>query len=338
MLTMLWRVRVSKSYFYMTRTIVRTAVCLAVIATSPVVFAADTAKEIKAAAPVPGRYMYAVDGGGGLTKFDSVTGRRVVRYDLEARTGELKIPPTSGKGAPDGCLASQALYDRASGRFYTVVAKQYQAKADGTKDFEALAFTVPGLRLAGHWPAGDNVNAENEPKIESVVGEKPRVVDDAHAAETKLDTVALGLSAQPFENRIMERTGSVVLLDLLAGDSNGGIRMAVAQLKAKKLVKQLPPLSGFLHLTPGGGYLVAKREDADAFEVYDVNTGKKVKSVAAPKGLAVSEFLAIAPSGSVVFNAGEGFQIVKLGMTFPNVAVTGTKAPSACLSVFFANK
>ena len=41
-------------------------------------------------------------------------------------------------------------------------------KADGTKDFRVLAFTVPGIQLAGQWSAGKNVNDEEEPYINSV--------------------------------------------------------------------------------------------------------------------------------------------------------------------------
>jgi hypothetical protein len=324
-----------------TRMALRASVCLAfMIAIVPAVFGADTTKK-KQSNPIAGRYLYVVDGGGGLTKFDTVTGKSAIRIDLGTRTGALKIPPARGKGAQDGCLASQAVYDRATARFYTVVAKQYQAGADGTKDFEVLAFTIPGVELAGHWSAGDHINEDSgRPMIESVAaGRKPTIVaaNAAPNVETKLDVVALGLSEQPFENRIIERSGDVVLLDLLSGDSQKGIGLETAHLQTKKLVP-LPRLADFIHLTPGGRYVVAKRMDGVEFEVYDTKTGAKVKTVTAPKGFEMNEFLAIAPTGKIVFNAGGGFRLVDLGMRFANVPVTGIGGKDNCLSFFFASE
>lgn len=333
MSTTLWQVRVSRLEMHTARRVLLAAVC------ATFAIGADTTTKSQTT-PWAGRYFYVVDGGGGLTKLDTVTAKRVVRFDLGTRTGALKIPPTTGPGAQDGCLASQAVYDHAMARFYTVVAKQYRAAADGTKDFDVLAFSIPGVQLVGHWPAGEHVNADSEPQIESVAADGKPTIVAANAVpprEAKLDTVALGLTKQPFENKIVERSGDVVLLDLLSGDSEKGIQLAVAHLHAKKLVR-LPLLSGFIHLTPGGADVVAKRTDSNQFEVYAAKTGAKVKTVTAPRGFGADNFLAIAPTGRILFNDGEGFRLIDLGMRFPNVSVTGNGENHNCLSFFFASQ
>lgn len=287
----------------------------------------------------PGRFLYVVDAGGGITKLDTVLEKKIFSYDLASRTGKLKIPPTAGPGAPDGCLASQAVYDPAAGRFYTVVAEQYHMKADGTKDFRVLAFTVPGIQLAGQWSAGKNVNDEEEPYINSVANGDVKVISpNDRVRQTTLDVSNLEPLKKQLQNRILETSGDSILINLL-GSNDGGFSIAVAHPRAKTLAQfaTLPGTdSSSVHLTPDGAFVVVARSDGSV-ALYSAKTAQMSKEIPGVKS-EINHFLAISPSGKAIFNA-ETFRFVNLGLTFPNVRVVDSRSSESCgLPFFFADK
>lgn len=301
---------------------------------------------VDAAAPASaGRYLYLVDAGGGITKLDTMAERKIFHYELGDRTGKLKIPPTSGPGALDGCLASQAIYDRAAGRFYTVAAQQYRMKQGGTKDFQVLSFTVPGVRLAGHWPTGKDAHWDEPPYLESVIDGTPKVIAaEDRAEQRKLDVSSFAPHNTQLQNRILESSGDSILLYLFGGDS-AGVKIGVAHKKTKTLV-ELPQLAethdsrgrntpgSAAHLTPGGQFVLV--EYADRVELFDATTGRVLKDVS--KGPSKDKSLvAISPNGRLVFSEEMNYGFVDLSMKFPNVEVVD-RLRDTCGGWFFSDK
>ena len=271
---------------------------------------------------IHGRYRYAIGDLGALGKLDTISEREILSINLSTRTGKLKIPPTSGPGAVDGCLAAQAIYDAARGRFYTVVAEHYKADPGFTNNFRVLAFSVPAIQLVGQWPAGKNVNWDgDQPFIDEIQNGIPKLINAT--------------------------SGDSVLILLHKADD---LLPAVAHPKTKTLTvlnnvsdspdAQTPwpsgiPFAKLVHLTPGGGYVVVER--IDGLYLFDAKTGKKVKSVPNPKS-EMKYFLDICPAGKVIFAGRDRFRFVNLGMTFPNVAVEKNDPSVPCGGHFYADR
>lgn len=103
----------------------------------------------------------------------------------------------------------------------------------------------------------------------------------------------------------------------------------------------------FVHLAPGGNYLVVEETVKDKSQkrtgrlfIYDGMRGTLVKEVADPM-VASMNFLALTPNGRAVYNSDGSFRIVKLGMQFGTEKVTRvvvSGVPNDTIPFFFASR
>lgn len=281
-------------------------------------------------APATGRYLYVLNCEAQLDKLDTVTGRKVTSYDLAKRTP--LVPKIVG--SLDGCLAYQVRYDAATALFYTVVPKQVQSKADGTKDYRVLAFTVPLIRFAKQLPGGKDL--AEPPLLDDLV--RGPVVRPDSTRLAKLDVSTLAAENRQTQNQVLESSGDSFLLRLFTADPQELV-LAVADTRAKRLTRlQAVPATTALkvHLAPGGGYVLVEESGTDRLAIFDAKTGLKVKEVTGA-GVGAQYFLAIAPNGKAVYHSGDMFRFVNLGLRLPSVPVwpsTGMEVPG----VFFADR
>src|ERR1700690_2362171 len=119
-------------------------------------------------ASVAGRFLYVIGCDAHVDKLDTVAERKVKTFNLAAQTGKEALIPVV-PGALDSCLASQALYDSRNSVFSTAVPVTNDPKADGTKDYRVLTFSVPSMNLVKQVSAGENLNAP--PHLEFQAGE-----------------------------------------------------------------------------------------------------------------------------------------------------------------------
>ena len=286
-----------------------------------------------AAVSSTGRFLYVLNGGAQLEKYDSVSGKKLASYELASRTGELKLVPSEGPGAMDGCLAYQAIYVPAAARFYTVVPEQYRDKSGGTKDYRVLAFTVPGVHLVQQIGAGKDLGFA--PQIESIVNKQPRFASpESPPPQVQLDISGFVPTKSQIGNQILERSGDSILLRLFDAEE-GSLSIGVAHL-ASKMLTRLPEMAGLhiagVHLTPGGSDVLVQQ--GKVLTIYDANKGVKQKDVSSLE-VAGSFFLAISPNGKAIYHSDSGFKFIDLGMRFQNTPVTGRE--QTCLAFFFAD-
>jgi hypothetical protein len=174
----------------------------------------------------------------------------------------------------------------------------------------------------------------------------PKVIAaEDRGRQRKLDVSGFAPLKAQVQNSILESSGDNVLLYLFGGDSSG-IKIGVAHTGAKTLV-ELPPLAGThdsrgrrtpggaVHLTPGGKFVLV--EYADHLGLFDARSGHAVKDVPNTAASGGKSFVAVSPSGRVVFGEEMSYQFAGLEMRFPDVEVMDRQR-DACGGLFFSDK
>jgi hypothetical protein len=288
------------------------------------------------------RFAYVVGCDATVDKLDTVEDRQLESYDLSRRTGDQQLVPIA-TGTLDGCLAYQAVYDPNKSVFYTIVPVELEPKVNGTKDYRILSFSIPNLRLAGAIPAGENL--AQPPHLEIREREIVTAVRASKwAPSTELDLSQYAPAKRQIPNQILEATAGRVLLRLFT--NSGELDIAVADRDAKTLVRlqNLPSSTAApdIHLVPGGtGVLVdettgSEHASSGKLALYEALTGKRVAEFA-DSAIDNLYFLAIAPTGKVIYHANKMYRFVNLGRTFGSEPVTRPFS-SDYPGVFFADK
>ncbi len=306
------------------------------------IFASLPTIALQAQAVTAGRFLYVISCDARVDKLDTITGRKVETYDLAKRTGKASLIPTV-QGTMDSCLASQAVYDRATSSFSTVVPVTNEAKADGTKDYRVLRFSVPGLELVKQESAGESLDAP--PHLELQSGSLKILRASDWTPQANLDLSTYGPDKLRIPNQILESSGDRFLLRLFTADDKALV-LAVADRKGKNLVRLqgLPTtVAPSAHLAPGGSYVLVeetgtgeKPEKAGRLVLIDALSGK-VRKQFSDAHIKDLYFLAISPTGRVVYHASDNYWFLDLGTTFAFVPVSrpiSTEYPP----LFFASK
>jgi len=272
-------------------------------------------------AATPGQFLYVIGCDAQVDKLDTLAGQKVRTYDLAKQTGkEVLIPVVHG--ALDSCLASQAVYDSKTSVFSTAVPATNDPKADGTKDYRVLSFSVPGIELVKHVAGGENMKGPPHLELQSGILKIQKPWE--WTPQTDLDLGAYGPEKKQTANQILESSGDRVLLRLFAGDDKQLV-LAVADRKTQKLVQLegVPSaVAPSVHLAPGGGYVLVeetgsgeKPEKTGKLALFDGTTGKQLKEFrdAHIKDL---YFLAVAPTGRAIYHASDRYWFVDLKIKF----------------------
>ena len=268
-----------------------------------------------------GRFLYVISCDDRVDKLDTVAGRKVETYDLAKRTGMDSLIPVV-QGALDSCLASQAVYDRTASMFSTAVPITNEPKSDGTKDYRVLSFSVPGMELVKQQSGGESLDAP--PHLELQSGTLKILKPSDWMPQTDLDLSSYGADKIRTPNQILESSGDRTLLRLFTADDKQLV-LAVADRKTQKLVRlQGVPttVAPDVHIAPGGGSVLVeetgtgeKPEKTGRLVVLDAVTGKSQKELN-DSHIKDLYFLAVSPTGRVVYHASDNYWFLDLRMKF----------------------
>jgi hypothetical protein len=285
-----------------------------------------------------GRYAYVLGCDARIDKLDTVVDRKIESVDLASRTGRGAALIPKVEGGLDGCLAYTAVYDPSRSRFYTIVPLQARSKPDGTKDYRALAFSVPGLWLRGK--ERKTMSTADPARLRLKRGRLVSADQVPPRTDVELGNFEPEKSAIP--NQILETSGDIALLRLFTANRDELV-LAVANLRAKTLgrLNSLPPTTALnVHLAPGGRAVLVEEVTVSGSTatksgrliLYDSASGNSVSTFNEPdtKGLA---FIAIAPDGHAICRSSETYRLVDLGRTFTDTPVT--RPFSLALPAFF---
>src|SRR4029077_6928013 len=213
----------------------------------------------------------------------TITGRKMETYDLAKRTGKESVIPVV-QGALDSCLASQAVYNGTASTFSTVVPISNEPKADGTKDYRVLSFSVPRMDLVKQEHGGENLDAP--PHLELQSGTLKILKPSDWTPQTSLDLSAYSPNKTQTPNQILESSGDRVLLRLFTADDKQLV-LAIADRKSQKLVglQGVPTtVAPSVHIVPGGCHMLIeetgtgdKPGKTGRLVLFDAVTGKEQK-------------------------------------------------------------
>jgi hypothetical protein len=293
-------------------------------------------------AAIQGRFLYVISCDARVDKLDTITGRKMETYDLAKRTGKESLVPIV-QGALDSCLASQAVFDRTASMFSTVVPISNEPKADGTKDYRVLSFSVPRMELVKQEHGGESLDAP--PHLELQSGTLKILKSSEWMPQTSLDLSAYGPDKTQTPNQILESSGDRALLRLFTADDKQLV-LAVADRKTQKLVRlQGVPttVAPSVHIVPGGGHVLIeetgtgdKPEKTGRLVLFDAVTGKEQKAVN-DSHIKDLYFLAVSPTGRVVYHSNDNYWFVHLKMKFAP-ALVSRPISKGYPAFFFANK
>ena len=278
-------------------------------------------------AATPGRFLYVIGCDARVDKLDTIAGRQVETYDLAKQTGKESLIPIV-HGAFDSCLASQAVYDIKASMFFTAVPLSNEPKADGTKDYRVLTFSVPRMKLMKQESGGESLDAPPHLELQS---ERLKILKpSAWMPQTDLDLSAYSPDKAQTPNQILESSGDRVLLRLFTADDKQLV-LAVADRKTQKLVRlQGVPttVAPNVHIVPGGGHVLIeeirtgeKPEKTGMLALFDGVTGKPQKKLNDPH-IRDLYFLAVSPTGRAVYHSSNNYWFVDLKMKFPPAPVS----------------
>src|SRR5437660_244604 len=278
-------------------------------------------------AAVSGQFLYVFSCDAQVDKLDTVAGRKVKTYDLAKRTGKESLIPMV-QGALESCLASQAVYDSKASMFSTAVPVTNAPKADGSKDYRVLSFSVPGIEFVKQERGGESLDAP--PHLEWQSGKLKILKPSDWMPQTDLDLFSYSPDKTRIPNEILESSGDRVLLRLFTADDKQLV-LAVADRKQQKLVRlqRVPTtVAPSAHIVPGGGYVLVEetrtREKPDKtgrLALFNSVTGKPQKEVNDPH-IKDLYFLAVSPTGRTVYHSGDNYWFLDLKMNFAPAAVS----------------
>jgi hypothetical protein len=281
-------------------------------------------------AATAGQFLYVVTCDARVDKLDTITGRKMETYDLAKRTGKESLVPVVGgaQGALDSCLASQSVYDRAASTFSTVVPISNEPKADGTKDYRVLSFSVPRMELVKQDRGGESLDAP--PHLELQSGTLKILKPSEWMPQTSLDLSAYGPDKTQTPNQILESSGDRALLRLFTADDKE-LLLAVADRNTQKLVRlQGVPttVAPCVHIVPGGGHVLIeetgtgdKPGKTGRLVLFDALTGKQQKELN-DSHIKDLYFLAVSPTGRVIYHSNDNYWFVHLKMKFASAPVS----------------
>jgi len=265
----------------------------------------------------------------------------VASHDLAGLPGNPPIPAATG--GFDGCLAYQAEYDPAASVFYTVAPLQAIAKSDGTKDYRALGFSIPDLRLVKNIAAGANLDAP--PHLTLAGGDVKISPGAAWHPPTDLDLSTFAPDKQPLGNQIIETSGNRILLRIFTADP-AQLSLAVADTHSKTIVRLQPAPATTVsnaHLVPAGSAVLIeevtgapKPVKTGKLDLFDAATGRSIEQLTGPT-VRAQYFLAISPTGKAIYHSGEAYSFVDFGRSFTRDPVSRPSTGSYP-AMFFAAK
>jgi hypothetical protein len=293
--------------------------------------------------PAAGRYLYAISCDARVGKFDTLAQQKLNDYDLAERTGKEQIIPR-GKGTLDVCLANDLAYDADTFIFYVLAPLQARLKPDGTMDYRVLGFSVPGLQLVKNLPGGDSLSIPPHLQI-GPAGAVKAVKDSEWSPLTDLDLSSFAPDGKRLPNQILEVSGDAVLLRLFTANQNE-LSLAVAHRQSKTLVRLqdlIATAAPNVHLAPGGSEVLVedtgsgpKVVKSGKFSIYSAKTGRLIKTYSDPR-VKDLYFLAISPTGKVIYSSMDNYWFQDLGRTYPADAVMRPFS-SARPGLFFAGQ
>jgi len=293
-------------------------------------------------AETPGRFLYVISCDARVDKLDTVAGSTVKTYDLAKRSGKESLIPVV-QGAFDSCLASQAAYDSEASVFSTAVPVSNEPKGDGTKDYRVLSFSVPGMELVKQQRGGESLDAP--PHLELQSGTLKVLKPSDWLPQTSLDLSAYGPDKTRTPNQILESSGDRVLLRLFTADDKQLV-LALADRKTQKLVRlQGVPttVAPGAHIVPGGGHVLIeetlageKPDKTGRLALFDGSTGRAQKELNEPE-IKDFYFLAVSPTGRVIYHSNDNYRFVDLKMKFADASVN-RPISKGYPAFFFADK
>ena len=293
-----------------------------------------------------GRYVYVVTCGARVDKLDTIAEKKSRSFDLAKSEGNERLIPVV-QGALDGCLTYQAIYDANASSFYTIAPVQAEPKADGTKDYRILEFSIPALRLVKSFPAGSN--QDNPPHLVfTAAAREPRAIPAAEwSPRTDLDLSEYAPDHAKSPNQILETSGAAALLRMFTANPRQ-LAFAVANRQTKALIRlrEVPStVAPDVHLAPGGNYVLIEETTPEGekaaktgkLALFDAATGKAVEALSNPV-VKRQYYLAITPDGKAIYHSGEDYSFIGLSKTFAVMRVIRPAAPASDPGVFFADR
>ena len=93
------------------------------------------------------RYLYVLDGGAGLNKLDTVTGKRILTLSLDKRTDLIPTRGIFADSAVDGCSTCGAVYLASENLMYTLSPTTGSYEEDDHQHFRLLSFRLPDFKF-----------------------------------------------------------------------------------------------------------------------------------------------------------------------------------------------
>jgi hypothetical protein len=290
------------------------------------------------------RFLYIVSCDAQLSKVDTQLDTMLSSVDLATRTGGHKFIPDV-RGVLDGCLTYQAVYDPLASRFYTIVPQEAEPKANGTKDYRVLGFSIPETRLESEALAGTSLSDPPHIQIDRAYNV---IVVRASDWSPQADMDLRGFGPDDFHaaNQILEVSGHHVLLRLFSASSDG-LTLAVADRETKKLfyLHEIPPTTALnVHLAPGGLTVLVEEavsgggstRKTGRLILFDVPMGRAIATVDEPVVRDMA-FLAISPNGKAIYHRNDNYRFIGLGRAFSSDPVSRPFAGSYP-GYFFADR
>ena len=328
----------------------------------------------QAAPPVTSaRYLYVIGCGATVDKLDTQTERKLSHTELSNQSDLVPNP----KGHLDGCLANGVVFLKSHHVFYTAVPTSAQLDAHGAQQYRLLSFSLPemkfnravalaGLELSN--PPELGINAEQA--IDVMAGGKnfelmsgadlkpePTVSPD-FAKELDLSgyaggdlspyRVRQGAASETLPAQVIDRSGSVALVQLTSAGSSNIFAVANQRTKRVTIFQNLPPtFPQNVHLAPEGAAVLveAAKSAPDGAELtqktgqlvlLDGISGKRLKEWTVPN-LGAYQFLAITPNGKIAYHLGSRYRFIdSIGATYSNEPVYRQESIGPAL--FFASE
>jgi hypothetical protein len=273
------------------------------------------------------RFLYVISCDARVDKLDTLVDRKVETYDLAKRTGKESLIPIV-QGGLDSCLASQAVYDSSASVFSTAVPVSNEAKADGTKDYRVLTFSVPRMELVKQERGGESLDAP--PHLELQSGTLKILKPSDWMPQTDLDLSAYSPDKAQTPNQILESSGDRVLLRLFTADDKQLV-LAVADRKTQRLarLRGVPTtVAPSVHIAPGGSYVLIEETGTGEqpgktgkLVLFNAVTGRAQKELS-DSHIKDLYFLAVSPTGRVVYHSSDNYWLVRLKLRFAPVPVS----------------
>lgn len=298
-----------------------------------------------AQAPAARTFLYVLDCGGILHKFDAATGKPIARTDLSQKTNLIPSHGDIAGSTIEGCAANGAVYSEATNTFATLSPTTGSADERGQQRYRLLRFHLPELELDSSIALPGSY--EDMPGLEAAADGSLRVTTEkqtfelsqgkfildrtpadaviphAHRIEPGLPMFEFdlnGLDASRLDFSLpgiklqatpLERSGRSFLIQYARPGQN--FAFAVLDEAAKRITTLSPGFTttpNNIHLAPGGTAVIAQ-EAAFIGSMQVAQTTAHLALVDAATGKPVREWTdAAAAHGTSLAVTPEGFLVV----------------------------